>query len=120
MTGIVKTKEQESCQFSEKRCWNIPTRIIRMKTQDDEQDFKLCSLHVDNLRAHAEFLILSDIPITLSPIVNSLYDWLQSDEGKSCLDTRILNDPSLKKYLKNRLMCAFHAGVKAQKETEGK
>lgn len=55
-----------------------------------------------------------------SPLAKARDKWLESLEGRSCLDKSILLMPESLQYLKNRLERAFAAGAIAQEEIEKK
>jgi hypothetical protein len=51
-----------------------------------------------------------------SPLAKARDEWLQSKEGKRCLDSEILRSCHYKQFLENRLVLAFLAGAKWRDE----
>jgi hypothetical protein len=57
-----------------------------------------------------------DKPDRRSPLAKARDDWMESDDGKKCLETSILFKTSDRRYLlKYRLEMAFIAGANCKK-----
>lgn len=50
----------------------------------------------------------------MHPLTEAYQVWLKSDQGEDCRDGSILKEPTLLRYLENRVYHAFHAGANAQ------